>query len=401
MPDATVISEPPITAIDPFSEEFAANPYPFHEELRKLGPVIRLERYGIYGMARHAEVHAALNDWQSFMSGAGAGIQDLRSAKAWRPRSIVLEVDLPLHDETRGALQRVLSGPAIRKLREPFEAEAERLVEELVARGSFDAIADLAIPYPLKVMGDAVGVPAEGRECLLPFSNMLFNSFGPENDVFRDTLAESKDVIPRLIAQCERSSLDPDGLGAQIYQLADEGRLAKEHAPPVVRSILSAGFDTTVAGMGNAIFAFMRNPREWERLKREPALARTAFDEVIRWEAPVQTFFRTTSRDVEIAGTIIPEGRKVLLFLAAANRDPRKWEEPDRFDISRKTIGHVAFGNGIHVCVGMMVARLEAELLLTAFAKRVARFEPADEPVRRRNNTLRAFGSLPVEVVRG
>jgi cytochrome P450 len=398
---ADIAAQPPVTAIDPFSEAFAKDPYPFHEELRELGPVIRLERYGIFGMARHAEVHAALNDWQSFISGAGAGIQDLRSGKAWRPRSIVLEVDPPLHDETRGVLQRVLSGPAIRKLRDAFEAEAERLVEALVRRGSFDAVADLAVPYPLKVMGDAVGVPAEGRECLLPFSDMLFNSFGPENDVFRDTLAQSKDVIPRIVAQCERASLTPDGLGAQIYQAADEGRLAKEHAPAVVRSMLSAGFDTTVAGIGNAINAFLQNPAEWQRLKAEPALARTAFDEIIRWEAPVQTFFRTAARDIEIGGAVIPKDHKVLLFLAAANRDPRRFDEPDRLDLARKTLGHVAFGNGIHVCVGMMIARLEAELLLTAFAKRVDRFEPAGEPVRRRNNTLRAFASLPVRVVRG
>ena len=286
-------------------------------------------------------------------------------------------------------------------MREPFEAEAERLVEELVSHGSFDAVQDLAIPYPLKVMGDAVGVPAEGRECLLPFSNMLFNSFGPENDIFRDTLVESRDVIPRLVAQCERSSLTPDGLGAQIYRQADEGRLAKEHAPAVVRSMLSAGFDTTVAGIGNAVYAFMENPAEWQRLRAEPALARTAFDEVIRWEAPVQTFFRTTSREVEIGSVTIPRDRKVLLLLAAANRDPRRWEEPDRLDVTRKTLGHVAFGNGIHACVGMMIARLEAELLLAAFARRVLRFEKAGEPVRRRNNTLRAFARLPVRVVKG
>jgi cytochrome P450 len=230
---------------------------------------------------------------------------------------------------------------------------------------------------------------------------MLFNSFGPENDIFRDTLAETRDVIPRLVAQCERSALAPDGLGAQIYQAADEGRLAPEHAPAVVRSMLSAGFDTTVAGIGNAIWAFMENPAEWQRLRADPALARSAFDEIIRWEAPVQTFFRTTAREVEIAGARIGADRKVLLFLAAANRDPRRWEDPDRLDLSRKTLGHVAFGNGSHVCVGMMIARLEAELLLSAFARRIARFEQAGEPKRRRNNTLRAFASLPVRVTRG
>jgi len=350
-------------------------------------------------MARHAQVQAALNDWQTFISGAGAGIQDLRKTNAWRPRSIVLEVDPPLHDETRAVLARVLSGPAIKKIRGAFEVEAERLVEELVSRGTFDAVDDLAMVYPLKVMGDAVGVPAEGRECLLPFSNMLFNSFGPENDIFRQSIVESERVVKQLFAQCERASLSPDGFGAQIYQAADEGRISHDKAPALVRSVLSAGFDTTVSGLGNAIYAFAANPDQWESLRAEPALQRTAFDEIIRWESPVQTFFRTTSQAVEIEGIRLEADQKVLLFLAAANRDPRRWDNPDRLDLRRKTLGHVAFGSGIHVCVGMMVARLEAELLFAAFAKRVKAFELVREPTRRRNNTLRTFASLPVRVV--
>ena len=389
----------PNVAIDPFSESFSDDPYPFHDQLRDVGPVVWLGKYGIYGMARYAQVHAALNDWQAFISGAGAGIQDLRRGNAWRPRSIVLEVDPPLHDETRAVLARVLSGPAIRKLRQAFAAEAERLVEKLVARGTFDAVDDLAMVYPLKVMGDAVGVPLERRECLLPFSNMLFNSFGPENDIFRQSIVESERVVKGLFAQCERASLSLDGFGAQIYQAADEGRISPDKAPALVRSVLSAGFDTTVAGLGNAIYAFAVNPDQWQRMREDPALQRSAFDEVIRWEAPVQTFFRTTSRAVEVEGVRLEAERKVLLFLGAANRDPRHWDDPDRLDLRRKTMGHVAFGSGIHVCVGMMVARLEAELLFAAFAKRVKAFELVGAPTRRRNNTLRTFASLPVRVV--
>ena len=134
-------------------------------------------------------------------------------------------------------------------------------------------------------------------------------------------------------------------------------------------------------------------------MREDPALQRTAFDEIIRWEAPVQTFFRTTSRAVEIEGIRLEPERKVLLFLGAANRDPRHWDNPDRLDLQRKTMGHVAFGSGIHVCVGMMVARLEAELLFAAFAKRVKAFELIGTPTRRRNNTLRTFASLPVRIV--
>ena len=389
----------PVSDIDPFSDAFFNDPYPFHAQLRETGPVVWLSKHGIYAMARHAQVQSALKDWEAFPSGAGAGIQDLRKGKAWRPRSIVLEVDPPLHDVTRSVLSRVLSAPAIRKLRESFEKEAERLTDALVARGTFDAVTDLAVPFPLKVMGDAVGVPGERRECLLPFSNMLFNSFGPENEIFRQSIAESQGVLPELFAQCERASLSPDGFGAQIYQAADEGRITPEQAPALVRSILSAGFDTTVAGIGNAIYAFTACPDQWELLRSDASLQRVAFDEIIRWESPVQTFFRTSARDVGIDGATIRADTKVLLLLAAANRDPRQWPDADRLDLKRNASGHVSFGNGIHVCVGMMIARLEAEVLFSAFARRVARFELAGEPVRRRNNTLRSFASLPVRAV--
>jgi hypothetical protein len=390
----------PGTDTDPFSREFFNNPYPAYVYLRDAGPVLWFRKYGIYGMARHKNVIGALHDPATFISGAGAGIHDLRKRNAWRLPSIVLEADPPLHDTTRGALNRILSGPAIRKLRTPFEAEAERLADELVARGHFDAVADFAIPYPLKVVGDAIGVPPEGRECLLPYGNMLFNSFGPENDIFLTSIAEGKTVVEELTRQCQRGSLTPGGFGEQLFEQADAGRITQEQAPILVRSLLSAGFDTTVNGLSSAIYAFATNPDQWELLRRKPALQRTAFEEVLRWESPAQTFFRTTSRDVEIEGAKIPKDEKVLLFLGAANRDPRQWQDPDKFDIERNTHGHVALGSGIHVCVGQMLARLEAELLFAAFAKRVAGFEIDGEPVRRMNNTLRGFASLPVRVKR-
>jgi 4-methoxybenzoate monooxygenase (O-demethylating) len=397
---ATMHSDPVISGIDPFSAAFSADLYAFHHRLRDAGPVVWLEKYGVWGMARYAEVHAALNNWQTFMSGAGAGIHDLRKERAWRPPSIVLEADPPLHDVTRGAMNRVLSGPAIRRLRDNFQAEAERLVEELVSRCMFDAVKDLAIAYPLKVVGDAVGVPPEGRECLLPFSNMLFNSFGPENEIFRQSIIESDRVVKALFAQCDRGSLTADGLGMQFYRAADEGRFPAEYAPVLVRSILSAGFDTTVSGFGNAIYGFATNPEQWQVLRENPPLLRSAFDEIIRWESPVQTFFRTTSKEVEIAGVRIGPEQKVLLFLAAANRDPRRWEKADELDVRRNPAGHVAFGSGIHVCVGQMLARLEAELLFAALIRCVASFELAGEPVRRPNNTLRGFATLPIRIRR-
>jgi cytochrome P450 len=141
-----------------------------------------------------------------------------------------------------------------------------------------------------------------------------------------------------------------------------------------------------------------RYPEQWQALRANPNLIRNAFEEVLRFEAPLQTFFRTTTKPVEVDGVQLGEGEKVLLFLAAANRDPRRWERPDTFDVSRRAAGHMTFGTGIHGCVGQAVARLETEAILVALAKRVDSFELVAEPQRRLNNTLRGFDTLPLRI---
>jgi len=163
-----------------------------------------------------------------------------------------------------------------------------------------------------------------------------------------------------------------------------------------VRSMLTAGLDTTIIAIGNALYALACNPGEWRRLRQNPALVRPAFDEMLRFESPVQTFFRTTTRATELGGVELPKDAKILLFLAGANRDPRRWENPDRFDVARKAPDHAAFGAGIHKCVGQMLARLETEMILTALLKRFGAIALAGEPERRLNNTLRQLARLPL-----
>jgi 4-methoxybenzoate monooxygenase (O-demethylating) len=166
----------------------------------------------------------------------------------------------------------------------------------------------------------------------------------------------------------------------------------------VVRSLLTAGVDTTVHGISAVLYAFATHPDQWTRLVADPSLARVAFDEAVRWESPVQTFFRTTTTDVRIGDVVVPEGRKVLMFLASANRDPRRWVDPDRFDLGRDPSGHVGFGMGLHQCVGQHVARLEAEAVLAALVRRVRTIELAGPTRRHHNNTLRAWESIPVRL---
>jgi cytochrome P450 len=397
MPQDAPISVPR-SEIDPFSDAFLAEPYADHERLRSLGPVVFLERYGVFAMARHADVSNGLNDWQTYSSARGVGIQDFAKEPPWRPKSIVLETDPPLHDRTRKVLARVMSPAAMRRLRDPFKVKAVALVDQLLAKQRFDAVPDLAEAYPLSVFPDAVGVQAEGREKLLPYSTMVFNSFGPQNDIFKQSIADAQKVVEWIFAQCKREALALEGFGADIWAACDAGEITAAEAEILVRALLTAGLDTTVNGFANAVFAFATNPAQWDALRADRSLVKPAFDEVLRWESPVQTFFRTTTRAVEVEDYMIPEGSKVLLFLGAANRDFRKYPEPEKFDIARRPLGHVALGSGIHACIGQLVARLESEVLFEALADRVASFALTGPVTRRLNNTLRSIEHLPVEM---
>jgi len=388
----------PVSTVDPFSHAFLHDPYPYHEELREAGLVVWLEQYGIWTMARHEQVRDALTDWQTYCSSAGVGLSDFRKEPPWRPPSIILEADPPLHTRTRAVLTRMLAPAAIQVLRETFKREAEALIARLVEKREFDGVADLAEAYPLKVFPDAVGISEEGRENLLPYGTMVFNSFGPRNDLFNKAMANAGPVRDWIMSKCSRAALAPNRLGIQIFQAVDAGELSEEEAGMLVRSFLSAGIDTTVYGLGNALYCLARYPEQWTILRNNPNLIRGAFEEVLRFEAPVQTFFRTTARSVDVGDVRLGGGEKVLLFLAAANRDPRRWDRPDTFDVSRRAAGHMTFGTGIHGCVGQAIARLETEAILTALASRVVSFELTGEPQRRLNNTLRGFDSLPLRV---
>ena len=386
----------PHLGIDPFAISFFDDPYPAHQQMREAAPVVYLDRWNVYGVARYAEVYAVLNDPLTFCSSRGVGLSDFAKETQWRPPSLILEADPPAHTRTRAVLSKVLSPAVMKRLRDGFMAAAEAKVDELVARGSFDAIPDLAEAYPLSVFPDALGLQPEGREHLIPYASLVFNAFGPPNELRQQAIERSAPHQAYVTAQCQRDNLTPGGFGACIHAFSDSGEITPAEAPLLVRSLLSAGLDTTVYGIGAAVYCLARFPDQWARLRADPALARNAFEEAVRFESPVQTFFRTTTRDVELGGVVIPEGEKVLMFLGAANRDPRRWERPDSYDITRKVSGHVGFGSGIHMCVGQLVARLEGEAVLTALARKVGAITMSDEPKRRYNNTLRGLESLPV-----
>jgi 4-methoxybenzoate monooxygenase (O-demethylating) len=385
----------PILYGDPYSTESLIDPYPFHEELREAGPVAWLERYDVWATGRHEHVRSILTDWRTYMSGAGVGLIDLR-VDAWRPPSLLLEADPPDHTVVRSIIERVLSPRAVRILRERFSARAETLVDRLVGKGNFDAMEELARVFPVEAFADEVGVVEEGRENLLPYGDMVFNGQGPRNEYFREAMQNAAEVQEWIMASCQRANLAPGGFGMQIYEAADAGEITEQQAGMLVRSFLSAGLDTTVSALGNAVHLFATEPEQWALLRADPSLARPAFEEALRFETPVQVFSRTATGDTEVGGTSIARDDRVMIFFGAANRDPRRWENPDRFEVTRRASGHMAFGLGIHGCVGKPVARIEGEAVLGALARRVGRIELTGEPQRHLNNTVRGLDSLPV-----
>ena len=270
-----------------------------------------------------------LSEWQTFSSAAGVGLANFNKETPWRPPSIVLEADPPLHTRTRTVLARTMTPGIVRQLRERFEREAEALVDRILDMGEFDGIADFGEQYPTKVFPDAVGLPEQGRENLLPYGSMVFNSFGPRNALTEAAFVNADAVRGWIMANCTRAALTSDGLGAMIYAGVDTGELTEDEAAMLVRSFLSAGVDTTVNAFGNLLWCLATWPDQWGKLRDNPGLARNAFEEGLRYEGPAQCFFRTTTKDVEIGGVPIAADEKIVAFMGSANRDPRRWENPD------------------------------------------------------------------------
>ncbi len=374
----------PVLDGDPFDEATLRDPIAFQQRLREAGPVAWLSRYGFYDVGRYEPVATVMADWRTFSSARGVGVVDFATSKPWwREPAVLIESDPPRHNEIRVRVARVLSSRAVEDLRSDFVAQADALLDRVLQPGTFDAQHQIAMAYPLKVFGDAIGIDDDRRELLIPFGDLVFNNFGPDNATLQAATARCKDlgVVDWMMQKTSRTAVRPGSLGDRLHALSEDGYLTPAEAWNVMRGQLSAGVDTTIAALGHTLMCLASDPQQYAALRDDPTLVRGAFEEAVRHLTPLQTIFRTITTDTAIDGTTARADHKIMVSLGAANRDPRKWLEPDRFDLRRDASGHVAFGRGVHVCVGMHVARLEAECLLTAFARRVKSLELAGVPV--------------------
>ena len=385
-------------SLDPYSVEVQSDPASFYAALRERGAFSYLPQYSMLACGQYNVVREVFSDHERFVSSRGVGVQDFALEDPWRPPSIILEVDPPDHNRTRRVLMRALSPKAVADLRTYLLMEARSLVARVLERGRIDGVADLAEVYPTTVFPKALGMKQSDARKLVDYGSMVFNALGPDNAQRRAAMAMGPEVVPWITMQCERANLSLDGIGAAVYAGVDDGQVSEAEAGMLVRSLLSAGIDTTVTGIGNALWALSQNPAQFELLKDDPALAMAAFEETLRLTSPVAAFCRTACVDTVVADVKIAEGSKILCVLGAANLDPTRWDAPEIYDIKRRTAGHLALGAGVHMCVGQNIARAEGQAILMAIAEMVEKLEPNGEAVWRPNNAMHALERLPLRV---
>jgi cytochrome P450 len=381
----------PRSDVDLFADEVLVDPYPHYKKLRDAAPVVYLTEQDAYALTHFEDVRTALRDWKTFTSTKGVAFNDTMNALT---QGVVLTADPPEHDQLRSVLLERLKLRSVRELTTLVDEKAESVVSALVERGSFDAITDLAMAFPPLLVGDLVGIPKEILDKFVLASEATFTIFGPMNDRTEEGLGVVGEGFV-LMEGMTKDDLAPGSMGRDLYEAAERGDIPEDMVSKLLWNYWGPGFHTTISAIGNIIYLLSQNPDQWDLLRADPSLIPGACNEGLRYESPIQVWGRTCREEAEVHGYTIPAGARVAVGIAAAHRDERHYPDPDRFDIRRDARDHLAFGHGIHICVGAPLARLEIEAVIRSLAKRIRRIE-AGQPVRHFNNTVRSLDSLPV-----
>lgn len=384
----------PVYDVDLYDDGVLSDPYPHYRALRDLGAVVWLPRNGLFALARFDDVRAALRAPGLFSSAQGVAANDHVNEMS---RGTTLASDAPLHDRLRAIIAAPLLPRALEEIGPQIRAEARRLVGDLVDRREFDAVTDLAQHLPLTIVSKLVGLEDYGRGSMLRWASATFNVLGTMNPRGCAALSDVHEMRSYLGGPAIRERLRPGSWGDRIFAAADRGEVEAERCPVLMRDYLGPSLDTTIFATANLIMLFGRNPEQWDLVREDPALIPGAINEALRVESPIRGFTRHLTAAAKIGDVTIPAGSRVLLLYASANRDERKWHDPERFDVRRRASDHLGFGNGVHMCAGLHLARLEMTALLEVLAERVLRFE-IGTPVLAMNNVLRGLASLPVRV---
>lgn len=386
------------TDIDPYDLSNLLNPFEVQAAVRDLGPVVWLERYGVCAVARYAEVGAVMADPAHFISSAGVGLSDIRKPGAWRQSGPIVEVDPPGHTAVRLTMNRILSADVIRSWQARFGDLARTLCDEAAEKGEINAVTDLAQRFVQTGFSQALGIEFD-PEALTVVGAHSANASGPKNALFEETAPLAEKIAPWFDHKQTREAMHPGGIGEKIFDAEAAGALPSSTAGPMLRTLIRGGMDTTISTLSAMMRHLADDPDWWRRARADRALIAPIFEEALRLESPSPWVYRTTAGGAQVSGQPIPDDTKVLVMLGAANRDPRRWDEPDTFRPGRSGAVHVGFGTGPHLCLGRNFSRMEVDALMNAMLDRFERLELAGAPVYRPLNALRTLGVLPLRLI--
>jgi cytochrome P450 len=311
----------------------------------------------------------------------------------------MLTANPPEHTRLRGSAKGAFIPPAMETLRPRVAAIVAERLDRLADLGEADLMVELAFPMPVTVVGEMVGVPEEDRAWFRPLMRTLVSSdsFKRSPEELEKVKQAGDELDAYFVDLIARRRKEPtDDLLSYFIAQTDDGLLDEDELFSTVTLLFFAGFLTTTNLIGNGLVALFDHPAEQARLWEHPGLAASAVEEIVRFDSPVQFVHRNVLEDMEVDGQHLAAGDIVLCLLAAANRDPARFADPDRFDVGRPDNLHLAFAWGLHFCLGARLARMEGQLVLAGLVRRFARVEPAGVPVRNPGLAIRGVDSLPV-----
>jgi len=385
----------PIFTGDLSSRNHLRDPYPAYKQIRDLGSAVWLPSRRMWAIGRFDDVRAALRADSALISGQGVAANGVVNRMS---QPITLTSDGNVHLRRREVLMRPVMPGRLKDLRPRLEAEANRLVAELAGGGQFDAMACFASHLPVTVVADLVGLNAVGRAHMLRWAAATFNILGEINARWISS-APRMLGLRRYVLRLKREALAPDGWAARLFDAADAGELSHEEARAMVIDYVGPALDTTILATGHMLWRLGATPGAYAALRAAPELIPGAVNEAVRLASPIRGFTRHAIRDYAANDVLIPAGARVLVLFASANRDERRYSDPDRFDARRNPRDHVGWGHGPHACAGMHLARMEMEVLLESVVANVERIE-VGTPTPAWNNLLQGFRALPARLHR-
>jgi cytochrome P450 len=388
--------------IDPYDPAFRADPYPTYRRLRERAPVHRT-RLGVWLLSRHADGLAVLGDPRFVHPDyrAAAARRGATGALAWLQGNMLISMNPPDHTRLRRVVADAFTGGCGADLRARIHAVTEELIDRIAGAGRMDAVRDLAVPLPIAVVAEILGIPRADAERCRRWTREVAATVEPAPTGAERARAEAAagqlvDYF-RRVAEARRTRPGHDAISALVRARQEDGALDDGELVASAVLLFAAGHETTVAFLGTALLALLRNPSAWEALHDDPTLGRSGIDELFRYDPPVQLFGRQAREDVVLDGRRIRRGETVFLLVGAMNRDPERFPDPDRLDLRRRDSQHLAFGHGLHACLGQALARLEGQVVLETLARRLPglRLRP-EPPVWRPSYAIRALDSLAV-----